>query len=740
MGGRSCESLYANPLAFLEGIHPDDRATVTAELEVASRTGGEWEYRVVRPDGSVRWVWSRAVPIRDSAGRVVRIGALVQDITERKGAEVATQKARQAAEEANRAKSEFMANMSHELRTPMNAIIGMTELLLTSELTREQRQQLDLVNASAEALLALISRILDFSKIEAGQMRLQHTRFALTEVMEEVLRPLSLQAYRKGLEVAWDLDPTIRQEVEGDPAQVKQIVSILVENAVKFTDRGEVVVRAWAETDKKRQLMLHLTVADTGPGIPAEKVAMIFEPFTQLDGSLTRRVAGVGLGLATCSQLVRMMQGSIWVASNDERGCTFHVIIGLGSAEGAPAPVGLDSAGALSDAPVLVVDDHAATREVVCGMLHRSGAIPVAVESADSALAAIHEAQNSGNPFRLALFDTRFPGSSALQLAEEARRIPGFAAPIVVMYPPTEQIEPYRQHRETLGLVGGFLKPPREPEMLEAVTRALEASGDVMALLAVSASSPGGEPELRILVADGNEVSRHLLTRLLKKHRYQIVTAADSVDLLAALGDVASRPFHLLVVSLDLPGAPGPDAARLIRSTEDGSDGRLPIIALTLHATPEEEQACLAAGMDAYLAKPFRSADLFQTILRLLHPALRAAPAPPPPDQVFNRVDFLRRLDGDEALGQELIQMFREECPSMLEQIRQAAVEGDANRLERAAHKLKGSLGDIAAPEAWGAAQAVETLARESKLDEAASTLPGLETAVQNLLAVLHQR
>jgi PAS domain S-box-containing protein len=245
--GRSCESLYASPRSFLAGIHPDDRPTIAASLDLANRSRGEWEYRVVQPNGTLRWVWDRAFPIRDSGGKVVRIAELVQDITERKQVEVATHKAMKAAEDANRAKSEFLANMSHELRTPMNAVIGMTELALATDLDAEQRHYLELVETSADSLLDIINRILDFSKIEAGILELETTPFVLADLMEEALRPLAAQAFGKGLEMAWALGAALPSPLLGDPVRLKQILVHLVENAIKFTDRGEVVVRAWTE-------------------------------------------------------------------------------------------------------------------------------------------------------------------------------------------------------------------------------------------------------------------------------------------------------------------------------------------------------------------------------------------------------------------------------------------------------------------------------------------------------------
>ena len=319
--GRSCESLYASPRSFLAGIHPDDRPIIAASLELSNRSRGEWEYRVIRPNGTLRWVWDRAFPIRDSAGKVVRIAELVQDITERKQVEVATHKAMKAAEDANRAKSEFLANMSHELRTPMNAVIGMTELALATDLDPEQRHYLELVESSADSLLELINHILDFSKIEAGKFELEATPFILADVVEEALRPLAIQAYRKGLEMACALEPTIPSPLLGDPVRLKQMVVNLVENAIKFTERGEVVVRAWVESQVEKDIVLHISVADTGVGVPDDKIAMIFEAFTQADGLFDPSLRGCGVGaghlLGIGTDDGRVHLGGKWVGSRE---------------------------------------------------------------------------------------------------------------------------------------------------------------------------------------------------------------------------------------------------------------------------------------------------------------------------------------------------------------------------------------------------------------------------------------
>jgi PAS domain S-box-containing protein len=734
--GRSCESLYASPRSYLAGIHPDDRPLIAASLDVSDRTRGEWEYRVIRPNGTVRWMWDRAFPIRDASGKVVRIAELVQDITERKQVEAATRKAMDAAEEANRTKTEFLTNISHELRTPMNAVIGMTELALATNLNSEQRSYLELVETSADSLLELINHILDFSKIEAGKFELEATPFDLADVMEDALRPLAVQACHKGLEMACGLDPAIPSPLVGDPVRLKQMLVNLVENAIKFTDQGEVVIRVWVEAQKEADLTLHIAVADTGVGIPTDKVEMIFEAFRQVDGSLTRRFAGAGLGLAICSELVRMMGGSIWVDSGPGRGSTFHVNVHMGLAGSAVWPPDEGASNPLRNVPVLVVDDHAASREILADMLRHRAMLPTIVDGGEAALAAIRAAQNSASPFRLALFDAQMPGGDGFALAEQARRIPGFWAPILMLLPPMEVGRDAARCRE-LGIVDYCPKPVRESQLVKALVKALESSGAGSPPPAMSGSSQELGRTLRILLAESNEVSQVLATHLLEKRGHQVSIAADGGEVLTIIQDACGQDFDLVLMDMEMPGMNGLETARAIREIERKTGGRLPIIAMTALTSPSEEEACRAAGMQGYLAKPLQASALFEIIHRVVRLPEAAAPAEAPRPPVFDRYSFLTRLEGDELLAGEIIELFLQECPKLLEGVRQAAAQHNASLLERAAHAMKGSVGDIAAPQAFDAARTLEYLARDGKLDGADAAMMSLESSIQQLLGEL---
>jgi CheY-like chemotaxis protein len=463
---------------------------------------------------------------------------------------------------------------------------------------------------------------------------------------------------------------------------------------------------------------------------------MVFEAFTQVDGSLTRRFEGAGLGLAICSELVRMMAGSIWVESGPGRGSTFHVIVRLGLTARAASPPDEGASDLLRDVPVLVVDDHAASREIVAELLRHRGMVATIVDGAEAALAAIHETQNSASPFRLALFDAQMPGSDGFALAEQVRRIPGFCAPILMMLPPTDLGRGATRCRE-LGIVNYFTKPVRESDLVKAMVKALETSAGGNTTMKICGSSQELGRALRILLGESNEVSQVLVTHLLKKRGHQVFVAADGLEVLTAVQDAPSQDFGLALLDVEMPRMTGLEATRAIREIERKTGGRLPIIAMTAHPLPSEEEACRAAGMDGYLAKPLRASALFEIIQRVAAPSDAGAPDVAPPRLAFDKSSFLSRLEGDELLAGEIIEMFLQECPKLLEGVRQAAKQRNAPLLERAAHALKGSVGDIAAPEAFEASRTLEQMAREKKIDDAGAVLKSLEAALDRLVSEL---
>jgi PAS domain S-box-containing protein len=723
-------------------VAPEYRELVRQALD-AARAGREptdCEVEVVTKYG-VRMTLEIRGRLLFEGGKVAGVQAIARDITQRKRVEeqVSLQAAAlEAAEEANRAKSQFLTNMSHELRTPLNAVIGMTDLALATELGSEQRNYLEVIGASGTSLLKLIEQILDFSKLEAGNLELASAPLVLEDVVDQALRPLALQAYGKGLEMAWGLDPAIPPSLRGDAARLKQVLVNLVENAVKFTEKGEVVVRAWADWQKDAAVGLHFAVADTGVGIPSDKLALVFGAFTQADGSLSRRFAGAGLGLAICAELARMMGGSICVDSGPGRGSTFHLTLRLDLCDAAPGPRDERVNKLLREVPVLLLEHHPATREILVDMLRSRGMLPTAAEDPEQALARLREAQRSGPPFRLVLSDAQFAGARGLAWVKHLRGMLEPRAAVILLLPPT-QAAPDAGRRRELGIFGHCTKPLRESEVVSVIVNALESPASAISRPLMPGSSEQLGHSWQVLLAESNEVTQVLMTHMLEKRGHRVAVAADGMQVLSALRESVPPGFDLVLMEMELPLVNGVELTGAIREFERETARRVPILAMTGHPVPGEEESCKAAGMEGCLAKPVQAAALFEAIQRIATRDGHRAPVETPAATVFDRSTLLSRLEGDETLGGEIIEMFLAEYPELLAGVRQAAEQRDAYRLERAAHALKGSAGDIAAMEAFAAARTLEQLAREGKVDDTGPALATLEGALDRLAGVLRE-
>ena len=739
---------------FLDTVHPDDRESADATVKEAIETRSEYEseLRVPFPDGKIRWVEALGVASYDKSGKPLIMRGVALDITERKRSEEELRKARNAAEAGSRAKSEFLANMSHEIRTPMNGVLGMTDLLLQSELNDTQTEYAKLVRESAESLLRVLNDILDFSKIEAGKLELDLRPFELRESIGNTLHLLAMQAARKKIELVCYIQPEVPDVLRGDPARIRQILVNLVGNALKFTDSGEIEVRVSAEERAESEpVTLHFSVRDTGIGVPFDKQEKIFESFTQADASTTRTFGGTGLGLAISSQLVGMMGGKIWLDSAPDAGSTFHFTAQFEKVSGSPLEnfPKKPGVGQLRGLRVLVVDDNDTNRHILEETLRSWNMVPLSASSGARALDLLEAESNADRTVSLAILDVMMPQMDGVELGHELMRRPKYNQP-KLLFLSSAGNPPEPAELRKLGDAHYLSKPVKHSELLDVILLTL-SPGDILPKVEKLPIQPSSAGQLNVLLAEDGRVNQMVATLILEQHGHQ-VTVVENGKL--AVDAHAGGDFDIILMDVQMPEMNGYQTTSAIRQRESETGAHIPIIAMTANAMVGDREKCLEAGMDDYISKPIQADDL----IRILESNIRVVPGSSneagsgaidqAPDDAKSSPSSRSRPAFDEdyfrtqmvtpELMRKVIDLYFEDTSATLNNIEEALGNDDRKALQTATHSLKGLIGNY---NPYGPAfqiiRDVDQLTSAQQWETASQRLPALKAAVDQLGAAL---